>query len=102
MAKKVKDTEADKVTSKSDNPKLDVAICDLEQVRIEPLIHLIRGQQVILYRDLALLYGVETRALKQAVRKITICDLGEKRTWFKHQVYAFLAHYKPYNQLLLS
>lgn len=32
-------------------------------------IHLIRGQKVMLDRDLAKLYGVETRALKQAVRR---------------------------------
>ena len=69
MAKKVKDTEVVKVVTKSDNPKLDVAICDLEQVRIEPLIHLIRGQQVILDRDLALLYGVETRRINEQVRR---------------------------------
>ena len=65
MAKKTKDTETVKVV----NPKLDVAICDLEQIRIEPLIHLIRGQQVILDRDLALLYGVETRRLNEQVRR---------------------------------
>ena len=69
MAKKVKDTEVVKVTTKSENSKLDVAICDLEQVRIEPLIHLIRGQQVILDRDLALLYGVETRRINEQVRR---------------------------------
>lgn len=69
MAKKTKDTEAVKVVTKSDNSKLDVAICDLEQVRIEPLIHLIRGQQVILDRDLALLYGVETRRINEQVRR---------------------------------
>lgn len=32
-------------------------------------IYLIRGQKVMLDRDLAELYGVETRALKQAVRR---------------------------------
>lgn len=69
MAKKTKDTEAVKVVTKHDNPKLDVAICDIEQIRIEPLIHLIRGQQVILDRDLALLYGVETRRLNEQVRR---------------------------------
>ena len=69
MAKKTKDTEAVKVVTKQDNPKLDVAICDIEQIRIEPLIHLIRGQQVILDRDLALLYGVETRRLNEQVRR---------------------------------
>ena len=69
MAKKTKDTEAVKVVTKHDSPKLDVAICDIEQIRIEPLIHLIREQQVILDRDLALLYGVETRRLNEQVRR---------------------------------
>ena len=69
MAKKTKDTESVKVVTKQDNPKLDVAICDIEQIRIEPLIYLIREQQVILDRDLALLYGVETRRLKEQVRR---------------------------------
>ena len=36
---------------------------------IEQLIFLIRGQKVILDRDLAELYGVETKVLKQAVRR---------------------------------
>lgn len=37
--------------------------------RIERRILLIRGQKVMLDRDLASLYGVETRALNQAVRR---------------------------------
>ena len=37
--------------------------------RIERAILLIRGQKVLLDRDLAVLYGVETRALNQAVRR---------------------------------
>ncbi len=37
--------------------------------RIEQSILLIRGQKVILDRDLARLYGVETRVLNQAVRR---------------------------------
>ena len=36
---------------------------------IQPMIRVIRGQQVIIDRDLALLYGVETRALNQAVKR---------------------------------
>lgn len=36
---------------------------------LEPVIHTIRGERVILDSDLARLYGVETRALKQAVRR---------------------------------
>lgn len=37
--------------------------------RIENRIYLIRGQKVMIDRDLAELYGVETRQLKQAVRR---------------------------------
>jgi hypothetical protein len=37
--------------------------------RIQNLIYLMRGQKVILDRDLAVLYGVETRVLNQAVRR---------------------------------
>jgi hypothetical protein len=37
--------------------------------RIAEKIHLIRGAKVMLDRDLATLYGVENRVLKQAVRR---------------------------------
>lgn len=37
--------------------------------RIQNLIYLIRGQKILLDRDLAALYGVETRVLNQAVRR---------------------------------
>ena len=37
--------------------------------RIEALILMIRGHKVLLDRDLAVLYGVETKALNQAVRR---------------------------------
>jgi hypothetical protein len=37
--------------------------------RVEQSIHLIRGHKVMLDRDLAGLYGVETRALNQAVKR---------------------------------
>lgn len=37
--------------------------------RIERVILLARGQKVLLDRDLAMLYGVETRVLNQAVRR---------------------------------
>jgi hypothetical protein len=37
--------------------------------RITSKIYLIRGQKVMLDRDLAQLYGVETKVLKQAVRR---------------------------------
>jgi len=37
--------------------------------QIEALIHVVRQQKVMLDRDLSELYGVETRVLKQAVRR---------------------------------
>ena len=37
--------------------------------RIDQLIFAVRGQRVMLDRDLAMLYGVETRVLNQAVRR---------------------------------
>lgn len=37
--------------------------------RVQNLIYMIRGQKVLLDRDLAALYGVETRVLNQAVRR---------------------------------
>ena len=37
--------------------------------RIQQTIHLLRGDKVILDRDLARLYGVETKALNQAVKR---------------------------------
>jgi hypothetical protein len=48
----------------------DAEMKDLVPVeRISSKIYLIRGQKVMLDRDLAELYGVETRALKQAVKR---------------------------------
>ena len=48
-----------------------VANCDQLVVvdNIESLIKVIRGQQVMLDKDLATLYGVETRTLNQAVKR---------------------------------
>ena len=37
--------------------------------RIDRPIYTVRGQRVLLDRDLAILYGVETRVLNQAVRR---------------------------------
>jgi len=47
--------------------KSEVALIPAQ--RIERVIYLIRGQKVMLDRDLAQLYGVETRVLNQAVRR---------------------------------
>ena len=69
MAKKTKDTEVVKVVTKHDNLQLEVANCDLKTIRIEPLIRVIRGQQVILDFDLAILYGVENKRLNEQVKR---------------------------------
>ena len=52
-----------------DQSKIDVTKCDNHELagNIEPLIKVIRGQQVMLDKDLATLYGVETRVLNQTV-----------------------------------
>jgi hypothetical protein len=47
--------------------KTDDALIPVE--RIEKIIFLIRRQKVLLDRDLAALYGVETRVLNQTVRR---------------------------------
>ena len=52
--------------------KLEIANCDfknIDRINIESLIRVIRGQQVMLDADLAMLYGVETKALNQAVKR---------------------------------
>ena len=48
-----------------------VTICDqlVAVDNIEPLIKIIRGQQVMLDRDLATLYGVETKRLNEQVKR---------------------------------
>jgi len=43
------------------------ALVPVEQ--IEQLIYLVRGQKVMLDRDLAAVYGVETKVLKRAVNR---------------------------------
>lgn len=60
------------MAKKETNTKLEVAICDLkdiDRIKIESLIREIRGWQVMLDSDLAMLYGVETRTLNQAVKR---------------------------------
>lgn len=60
--------DREKIEDKANEP---VANCDQLPMAadIQPMIRVIRGQQVIIDRDLALLYGVETRALNQAVKR---------------------------------
>ena len=51
--------------------KIDIIKCDNHELagNIEPLIKVIRGQQVMLDKDLAILYGVEAKVLNQAVKR---------------------------------
>ena len=51
--------------------KIDITKCDSHKLAgyIEPLIKVIRGQQVMLDKDLAMLYGVEAKVLNQAVKR---------------------------------
>ena len=58
--------------------------------RIEKAIYFIRGEKVILDRDLAALYGVETKVLKRSVRRnierfpedfMFVLDATEFRVW---------------------
>ena len=61
---------------------------------IQNKIYEIRGQKIMLDFDLAELYSIETKVLKQAVKrtfKITNCDL-EQRKRKKLQIHAFRFH----------
>lgn len=49
--------------------KTDIAVADTAQSDIRSLIHVIRGQQVMLDSDLAMLYQVETKALNRSVKR---------------------------------
>lgn len=69
MAKKI-NKETNEVSN--NKTKLEVTNCDLksiDDIHIESLIRVIRGQQVMLDSDLAILYSVETKALNQAVKR---------------------------------
>ena len=60
------------MAKKEPNTKLEVAICDIKginSIKIESLIRVIRGQQVMLDSDLAMLYGVETKRLNEQVKR---------------------------------
>ena len=58
------------ITEKTENGELVTNRDQLVGVdNIEPLIKVIRGQQVMLDRDLATLYGVETKRLNEQVKR---------------------------------
>ncbi|WP_298768112.1 ORF6N domain-containing protein [uncultured Fibrobacter sp.] len=54
-----------KKTEKTDN----LAPNPLMELDVEKMIRVVRGKQVLLDRDIATLYGVETRAINQAVKR---------------------------------
>ena len=60
--------DREKMEGKASEP---VANCDQlqEAIDIKPMIRLIRGQQVMIDRDLAQLYGVETKRLNEQVKR---------------------------------
>ena len=55
--------------SKTIDPKSSTLMPAIEVTQVQSLIHLIRGERVILDRDLAMLYGVETKNLKRQVKR---------------------------------
>ncbi len=60
------------MAKKETHSKLEITICDIkgiDNINIESLIRVIRGQQVMLDSDLAMLYGVETKRLNEQVKR---------------------------------
>ena len=57
------------VTPNHDDMVTSVTQSSSEDISIKSMIRVIRGQQVMLDSDLAFLYGVETKALNQAVKR---------------------------------
>ncbi|MBP3220169.1 MAG: ORF6N domain-containing protein, partial [Prevotella sp.] len=81
MAKKTIKTANKQPVANCDQSSKPVTKCDqlvesssqmaIDQLNIESMIHVIRDKQVMLDRDLAVLYGVETRRLNEQVRRNT-------------------------------
>ncbi len=71
MADNIEHQDKGEPVANYDQSKIDVTKCDNHELagNIEPLIKVIRGQQVMLDKDLAMLYGVETRVLNQTVKR---------------------------------
>lgn len=70
MTAKAKATKTKaKAKPKAQTPPPTLIHQRIQTEHIAPLIHWIRGAKVMLDRELAALYGVETRTLKQAVRR---------------------------------
>lgn len=71
MANNIEHQDKDELVTNCDQSKIDVTKYDDHKPasNIEPLIKVIRGQQVMLDKDLATLYGVETKVLNQTVKR---------------------------------
>ena len=71
MANNIEHQDKDELVTNCDQSKMDVTKYDDHKLasNIEPLIKVIRGQQVMLDKDLATLYGVETKVLNQTVKR---------------------------------
>ena len=57
------------MAKKSDIAKITDAAIVLSPEKVQQMIHIIRGERVILDRDLAQLYGVETKVLNKQVQR---------------------------------
>ena len=71
MANNIDNKDNNKPVAICDQSQIGVTKCDNHELagNIEPLIKVIRGQQVMLDKDLATLYGVETKVLNQTVKR---------------------------------
>jgi len=90
----------------------DKALVMVDNREIQSMIYTFRGRQVMIDRDLAYLYNVETKALNQAVKRnisrfpesfrfqisddekdelVTNCDLKFKWSWWQ-TIYALCLH----------
>lgn len=73
MAKQTKNKSEAKrdllVQAVAKSEQLGITNCDIQSIRIEHLIYTIRGLQVMLDRDIALLYSVETGQLNRQVKR---------------------------------
>lgn len=58
--------EKNEIATKEKN---DVAVAETVPVDIRSLIYVVRGQQVMIDSDLAMLYQVETKALNRSVKR---------------------------------
>ncbi len=69
MAKNNKNPKKAEPVVKYDQLGMEVTKCDLQNINIESLIHIIRGQKVMFDSDLAMLYGVTTSRLNEQVKR---------------------------------